>query len=142
MLSTNLASGFGNCLNGKNEKPGYFYFCCLLTIFPYLSWGPNLSKVESGSGVYLLSCGNIVQKSRGADESLETIAAIGSNDLEVRDIISEELGRGDIDCCFTGTVVHDVRVFAKDAQRAREILRNSKRLKGKWIHIRNANGTF
>lgn len=69
---------------------------------------------------------------------LEPVADIASSDAETRTLVQEELSRAEIDCWIEGSVIYVVSVKASEAEAARRVIRDSKRLRGKRVDVINA----
>jgi len=60
---------------------------------------------------------------------LVSVATIGSNDEIARTLVEEELAAANIRVYIEGSVIYSVAVNQRDAKKAREMLRDSTRLK-------------
>lgn len=68
-------------------------------------------------------------------DELAGAAVVGATDDETQVIVERELAAAGIESFFEGSVVYSVQVRARDLARAREILRSSIELKGRWIQF-------
>ncbi len=70
------------------------------------------------------------------------VAVVRDSDDEAIQIIAEDLKSHGIDSWTECLIVCETSVLKKDAEKARDIIRKSKRLRGKWVKIREENGEW
>ena len=84
----------------------------------------------------------LLSSSINPGSQIVSVAVVWNIDDEASQIIAEILKSHGIDSWTECLLVCETSVLKGDAKKARDIIRKSKRLRGKWVKIREENGEY
>ncbi|MEO6053561.1 MAG: hypothetical protein ABIP97_06075 [Chthoniobacterales bacterium] len=98
-------------------------------------WFKELEKVSHASLERELGTYHSEEEALKYNKGKCAIACIGGADADTKNLITAILKENDIPVEYIGSQVTDVIAPYKDGQKAQELLKNDKRMKGHWIQL-------